>query len=82
MQGWAGASAATAAETEATAEAVRDFLDSRHGRHFADDVASEFTTRGPDHLEAAIAATVARWQAGGSAAAPFATRASLSGFPT
>jgi hypothetical protein len=62
MRGWAAASAAIAAETDAAPEAVRDFLDSRHGRHFADDVASEIAARGPEHLEAAIVATVARWQ--------------------
>ena len=39
--------------------AVRDFLDSRHGRHFADDVANELAAgRG---LQDAIAAAVARW---------------------
>ena len=41
MQSWNAASAMIAAETDASAEAVRDFLDCRHGRHFADDVASE-----------------------------------------
>jgi hypothetical protein len=62
MQGWTCASAMIAAETEASPEAVRDFLDSRHGRHFADDVASEIAARGPEHLVAAIEATVVRWQ--------------------
>jgi hypothetical protein len=62
MAGWAAASAAIAAETDASPEAVRDFLDSRHGRHFADDVAGEIVARGPEQLEAAIAVTVARWQ--------------------
>ena len=39
--------------------AVRDFLDSTHGRHFADDVANGlFTGLG---LAAAIDAAVARW---------------------
>jgi hypothetical protein len=42
--------------------AVRDFLDSRHGRHFADDVVSELAKAGPEHLEAAIEATIGRWQ--------------------
>ena len=41
MQSWNVASAMIETETEASAEAVRDFLDSRQGRHFADDVASE-----------------------------------------
>ena len=62
MQSWTAASAMIAAETETAPEAVRDFLDSRHGRHFADDVASELVNAGPEHLEAAIEATVARWQ--------------------
>jgi isocitrate dehydrogenase len=37
----------------------RDFLDSRHGRHFADDVANGLCTGEP--LAAAIDATIARW---------------------
>ena len=60
MQSWNVASAMI--ETEASAEAVRDFLDSCQGRHFADDVASELAGRGPEHLEAAIEAAVVRWQ--------------------
>ena len=47
-----------AAETDASAEAVRDFLDSRHGRHFADDVVSGLAKAGHEHLEEAIG----RWQ--------------------
>ena len=39
MQAWNAASAMIAAETDASPEGVRDFLDSRYGRHFADDVA-------------------------------------------
>ena len=62
MQSWTAASAMIAAETETAPEAVRDFLDSRQGRHFADDVASELAGRGPEHLEAAIETAVARWQ--------------------
>ena len=62
MQSWNVASAMIETETEASAEAVRDFLDSRQGRHFADDVASELAGRGPGHLEAAIELAVARWQ--------------------
>ena len=42
------AASARSPATEASAEAVREFLDSRHGRHFADDVASELTKAGPD----------------------------------
>ena len=53
------ASAMIAAETDASPEGVRDFLDSRHGRHFADDVASELwngrDARGGDRRG------VARW---------------------
>ena len=37
---WALAMTAIAGMTGCTAEAVRDFLDSRHGRHFAEDVAN------------------------------------------
>ena len=48
--------------TEASPEGVRDFLDSRHGRHFADDVVSELAKAGPDKLEEAIEAAIARWQ--------------------
>ena len=62
MQSWIAASAMIAAETGASAEAVRDFVDSRHGRHFADDVVSELAKVGPDRLEAAIEAAIARWQ--------------------
>ena len=40
-------------------ESVRTFLDSRHGRHFADDVLNQlFTGNG---VEQAIRAAVARW---------------------
>jgi hypothetical protein len=62
MQSWHAASAMIAAETEASPQAVRDFLDSRHGRHFADDVASELAEAESERLEEAIEATVARWQ--------------------
>jgi hypothetical protein len=62
MQSWNAASAMIAAATEAAPEAVRDFLDSRHGRHFADDVLSALTDLGSHRLEAAIEAAVARWQ--------------------
>ena len=41
---------------------MRDFVDCRHGRHFADDVVSELAKVGPDCLEAAIEAAIARWQ--------------------
>ena len=59
MQAWNAASAMIAAATDAAPEGVRDFLDSRHGRHFADDVAGELC-KGLG-LEEAIEAAVARW---------------------
>ena len=40
-------------------DAVRDFLDSRHGRHFADDVANGLASRLT--IETAIDAAVERW---------------------
>jgi hypothetical protein len=63
MQSWNAANAMIAAATDASAEGVRDFLDSRHGRHFADDVLSRLAEGGSHRLEEAIEATVARWQA-------------------
>ena len=62
MQAWNAASAVIVSATDASPEGVRDFLDSRHGRHFADDVASELAKAGPDKLEEAIEAAIARWQ--------------------
>jgi hypothetical protein len=62
MQSWTAASAMIAAETDASVEAVRDFLDSRYGRHFADDVVSELAKAGPNKLEEAIETAIARWQ--------------------
>ena len=59
MQAWNAASAMIAAATDASPEGVRDFLDSRHGRHFADDVAGGLA-KGLG-LEEAIEAAVARW---------------------
>lgn len=56
---WPTAMEAIAAATGCPDEAVRDFLDSRHGRHFADDVANGLFT-GLD-LKAAIEAAVGRW---------------------
>ena len=38
---------------------MRDFLDSRHGRHFADDVANGLATGRT--LEAGIDTAIARW---------------------
>ena len=63
MQSWNAASAIIVAATGASSEGVRDFLDSRHGRHFADDVLNRLAEIGPHRLEEAIEATVARWQA-------------------
>jgi hypothetical protein len=62
MQSWNVASEMIAAEIDDSAKGVRDFLDSRHGRHFADDVLSALADLRPHRLEAATAATVARWQ--------------------
>ena len=59
MQSWTAASTIIAADTEASAEAVRDFLDSRHGRHFADDVAGELWKG--ETLKEAIDAAITRW---------------------
>ena len=56
---WAIAFPAVLAATEGTAEGVRDFLDSRHGRHFADDVHNGIHA-GLD-LTAAIDAAITRW---------------------
>ena len=56
---WEIASCRIAEATTGSPEGVRDFLDSRHGRHFADDVAGELS-RG-DTLKEAIDAAIARW---------------------
>ena len=56
---WAIAFPAVLAATESTAEGVRDFLDSRHGRHFADDVHNGVHA-GLD-LTTATEAAIARW---------------------
>lgn len=45
--------------TNATAEGVREFLDSRHGRHFADDVHNGI--HAGLGLEAATDAAITRW---------------------
>ena len=58
-QGWTAASAMIACATDAAPEGVRGFLDSRHGRHFADEVVG--LTLGGAGLEAAIEATIDRW---------------------
>jgi len=56
---WPRALAAITEATGAEADAVRAFLDSRHGRHFADDVMGRLDVSEP--LDAAIGATTARW---------------------
>ena len=58
-QAWALATTAIAKATSATPEAVRTFLDSRQGRHFADDVASGLFNGLT--LAAAVDAAVATW---------------------
>lgn len=58
-QAWPLAMRAVASATNCPPEAVCDFLDSRHGRHFADDVANALF-KGLA-LEDAVAAAVTRW---------------------
>ena len=59
---WNAASAMIAAETNASPEAVREFLDSRHGRHFAEDVRNKLAEAGPAMHGEAIEASIAHWQ--------------------
>jgi hypothetical protein len=56
---WAIAFPAVAKATSGSAEGVRDFLDSRHGRHFADDVHNGI--HAGLAIEAAIDAAITRW---------------------
>ena len=56
---WGIAFPAIAKVTMGSAEGVRDFLDSRHGRHFADDVHNGFHSG--LSLEAATDAAITRW---------------------
>ncbi|UOM36641.1 hypothetical protein [Acuticoccus sp. I52.16.1] len=56
---WTIASETIARATTCSPEGVRDFLDSRHGRHFADDVVSELVRGLP--LGEAINAATQRW---------------------
>lgn len=58
---WNPAFAAIAAETGCAETGVRDFLDSRQGRHFADTVLDGWLTAGDMH--AGIATAIAKWQA-------------------
>jgi type I restriction enzyme M protein len=57
--GWPLAMRAIGEATGCTDEAVREFLDSRHGRHFADDVANGVFDG--LEMEAAIDAAIDRW---------------------
>ena len=52
---------AIAAATSCSETGVRDFLDSRHGRHFADDVGNGLSEG--MNLAEAVDAAVARWMA-------------------
>jgi hypothetical protein len=49
------------ADSEDEMSGIRDFLDSRIGRHFADDVVGNMTG-GNIGLEAAISSAIRRWQ--------------------
>jgi len=53
--------AAIRADSEDEMIGIRDFLDSRIGRHFADDVVGNMTGCNIE-LEPAIAAAIGRWQ--------------------
>jgi hypothetical protein len=57
---WALAFGAVARATGCSPEGVCDFLDSRHGRHFADDVANGLA-RG-EGLEGAVVLVIELWQ--------------------
>jgi hypothetical protein len=56
---WEIATRRIAEATEATPEGVRDFLDSRLGRHFADEVANGLCKG--EAIEPAIDAAITRW---------------------
>lgn len=58
-EAWPIAAKAIAAATGSEPDHVRAFLDSRHGRHFANDVACEMATGSV--LEDAICTTARRW---------------------
>ena len=58
-QAWALAVAGITKSTGRCDQAVRDFLDSRYGRHFADEVAMGLC--GGRDLPRAIAETIERW---------------------
>tara|TARA_R110002072_G_scaffold39033_5_gene112533 strand:+ start:90 stop:491 length:402 start_codon:yes stop_codon:yes gene_type:complete len=52
---------AIGADSEDERVGIRDFLDSRMGRHFAEDVVGHLTGQDTT-LDAAIAASIRRWQ--------------------
>lgn len=56
---WPIAMTAISDATYQPLESVRAFLDSRHGRHFADDVLNQMLVG--NNIEQAIHAAVARW---------------------
>ncbi|MGE5536055.1 MAG: hypothetical protein ACM3W7_11130 [Acidobacteriota bacterium] len=58
-EAWPAAFSAIAASTGCADEGVREFLDSRHGRHFADDVANGLLEG--RSLADAIDAAIERW---------------------
>lgn len=59
-EAWALAFAAVSFAAQADADAVRAFLDSRYGRHFADEVVNEIVSGLT--LEGAVGAAVDTWQ--------------------
>ena len=58
-EAWSLAMTGIGRATGCPQDAVRDFLDSRHGRHFADDVANGLASRLT--RETAIDAAIERW---------------------
>ena len=67
-EAWKIASRRITEMTEASPEGVRDFLNSRHGRHFADEVVNGLCSGAP--LAAAIDAAIASWMGWRITAAP------------
>ena len=60
-EAWPVAMAAIGTATGCPAEAVRNYLDGTHGRHFADEVASGLLAKRP--LQSAIEDVVEAWMA-------------------
>lgn len=60
---WGIASRHLAEVTGADAEAVRAFLDSKHGRHFADTVLNHWGPGGALTMEQAVERAAAEWKA-------------------